>query len=114
MNNDVITVNLLEKGNWLHNSVNGYAAHVGRVIHQHEALKYQKENLQFNEAVIHMVLSGNHNCKFAEETQAFHFGATFMIKTLKLIFLIQHRASEPDLIVWTMVFMPYGLILNPY
>ncbi|KAJ8895404.1 hypothetical protein PR048_000736 [Dryococelus australis] len=45
----------------LQNSVNGYAAHVGRVIHQHEVLKYQKENLQFNETVIHLDFSENYN-----------------------------------------------------
>ncbi|KAJ8879422.1 hypothetical protein PR048_020030 [Dryococelus australis] len=66
-------INLLEMDDRLQNSVNGYAVHVGRVIHQQEALKYQKENLQFNEAVIYMDFSENYNCKFAEETQAFHF-----------------------------------------
>ncbi|KAJ8877155.1 hypothetical protein PR048_021608 [Dryococelus australis] len=60
MNKDVIMVNLLEMGDLLQNSVNENAAHVGRVIHQHEALKYQKENLQFNVAVIHMDLISLH------------------------------------------------------
>ncbi|KAJ8887383.1 hypothetical protein PR048_013598 [Dryococelus australis] len=59
MNKYVITANLWEM-----------------VLHQHEVLKYQKENLQFNEAVIHMDFSENYKCKFAEETQAFHFGSS--------------------------------------
>ncbi|KAJ8883650.1 hypothetical protein PR048_015504 [Dryococelus australis] len=43
MNKDVIKINLLKMGDWLQNFVNGYDDHVGRVIHQYEALKYQRE-----------------------------------------------------------------------
>ncbi|KAJ8866980.1 hypothetical protein PR048_032842 [Dryococelus australis] len=80
MNKDVITVNLLEMGDWLQNYVNVYAAHVGRVIHQHEA-------------VIHMDFSENY-CKFAEETQAFHFGGSRKQVSLHTVVTYLHSKNS--------------------
>ncbi|KAJ8891535.1 hypothetical protein PR048_004063 [Dryococelus australis] len=95
MNKDVIAVNLLEMGDRLQH---GYAAHLGRIIHQNEALNYRKENLQFHEVVIHMVFSENCNCKFAEEIQAFHFGGSRKQVSLHTVVTYLHgKNSQLDM-----------------
>ncbi|KAJ8892211.1 hypothetical protein PR048_004791 [Dryococelus australis] len=80
-------------GDRLQNSVNGYTAHVGRVIHEYEGLRYQKENLQFNEAVIHMDFSEDYNCKFAEETQAFKFGGSIQVSLHTVVTYLNDQNS---------------------
>ncbi|KAJ8876538.1 hypothetical protein PR048_020983 [Dryococelus australis] len=81
-------VNLLEMGDRLQNSVNGYAAHVGR-----------KENLQFDDDVIHVDFSENYNCSFADETQAFHFGGSRKQVSLHTVVTYLHdKNSQLDML----------------
>nr|CAH7724830.1 unnamed protein product [Callosobruchus chinensis] len=57
-------------------SVTKFLKHKGRSLHQHIQISRKKADLKQNEIMIHMDFSENYSLKYAEETQAFHFGGS--------------------------------------
>ncbi|CAC5379288.1 unnamed protein product [Mytilus coruscus] len=57
-------------------SLKKFCYHYFNIVHQYQALKRLKENLNDNEVVIHMDFSENFNCKYEKEIQSVHFGAS--------------------------------------
>jgi len=50
--------------------------HIFNIRHQYKALRYLRENLSHEERVIQIDFSENYNCKYSEEIQSVHFGAS--------------------------------------
>lgn len=56
--------------------MNHFKKHTYNIRKQYDAYRCCIDNLQKNEAVIHVDFSENYNCKMAEEVQAHHYGAS--------------------------------------
>lgn len=59
-----------------HAELKAFKRHVFNVRHQYQQYKLCIENLESNEAAIHIDFSENWVCKYNEEVQAMHFGAS--------------------------------------
>lgn len=53
-----------------------YVDHIYKIVNQYKAIKTLKNNLNIHDAIIHVDYSENHNLKFADEIQSFHFGGS--------------------------------------
>lgn len=53
-----------------------FAQHVFNIQHQFEQFTKVKSTLDANTAIVHVDFSENYNCKYADEIQAMHFGAS--------------------------------------
>lgn len=53
-----------------------FMKHVYNMRHQYRSLKSKKDHLQQNEIVVQIDFSENYVCKFGEEAQSMHFGAS--------------------------------------
>lgn len=62
--------------NVFEDSLKVFLTHEWHVRHQFKAMKRLKENLMETELLFHIDFSENFNCKFAEEAQSVHFGAS--------------------------------------
>lgn len=51
-------------------------AHVQNIIHHYQTTSNMKQNLNENQALIHVDFSENYSCKYATEVQSVHFGAS--------------------------------------
>lgn len=60
----------------------GFKIHIYNISHQYKVYKTLKANLQRNEIMLHCDFSENYNCKFHNEIQAVHFGASHSQITL--------------------------------
>ncbi|CAG4981741.1 unnamed protein product [Colias eurytheme] len=60
----------------LKETLNKYMRHCGRMVNQQKAIKKIKEQLKFDEAVIHIDYSENYKCAYSKEIQSAHFGAS--------------------------------------
>lgn len=94
INKNKIEMTLSEICKELQRSIHVFAAHIGRVKHQHNALRSQKQNLKLNEAVVHIDFSENYQCKFAEETQGFHFGGSRKQVSLHTVVTYFHKSND--------------------
>ena len=59
-----------------------YMNHVMRILHQQEAIQKFERSLTENDELLHVDFSKNYNCKYADEPQAVHFGASRQSLTL--------------------------------
>ncbi|WAQ99807.1 LOW QUALITY PROTEIN: hypothetical protein MAR_024180 [Mya arenaria] len=50
--------------------------HVFNIRHQYQAISRLKENLKAEDVLIHIDFSENYNCKYHQEIQSIHFGAS--------------------------------------
>ncbi|WAR07948.1 hypothetical protein MAR_017906, partial [Mya arenaria] len=50
--------------------------HVFIIRHQYQAISRLKENMKAEDVLIHIDFSENYNCKYHQETQSIHFGAS--------------------------------------
>lgn len=63
-------------GNKFNKEMDVFKRHVYNIRNQYEAYRHCIDNLQNNEAAVHIDFSENYNLKMAEEIQAHHFGAS--------------------------------------
>lgn len=73
-------------------SIMTFLKHKGKSLHQHIQISSKKAALKQNEVMIHMDFSENYALKYAEETQAFHFGGSR--KQISLHTVIVYFKSE--------------------
>lgn len=60
----------------LEKSVEPFFLHVRNIQHQFKAIDTIKNDLKFNEILLHIDFSENYLCKYSEEVQAIHFGGS--------------------------------------
>lgn len=68
--------NIKELLDLFHAELKIFKRHVFNVRHQYQQYKLYIENLESNEAAVHIDFSENWVCKYNEEVQAMHFGAS--------------------------------------
>ncbi|XP_064618059.1 LOW QUALITY PROTEIN: uncharacterized protein LOC135482139 [Liolophura sinensis] len=60
----------------LNNDIQRGSRHIFNITHQYKALRLLKNQLTDEEVMVHIDFSENYNCKYSEEIQSMHFGAS--------------------------------------
>jgi len=101
--NEILTVKLTVKdrvvttvGNLfsdLKSKMKNFTKHVHNIRQQFQSMKYIKTNLKEQECIIHIDFSENYSCKYADEVQSIHFGASRKQATMHTG-VVYHRKPE--------------------
>ncbi|CAH0550600.1 unnamed protein product [Brassicogethes aeneus] len=73
-----------------------FLLHIKNLEHQMREIRKIKENMNNNEALIHMDFSENYGCKYAEEVQSAHFGNSKMQLSLHTV-VVYYKSSNNDM-----------------